>query len=68
MPERNVPSISHLRGAELEKVAKSLTAGSVEAVLADKEALVALKAEDLKKVSDILASAPALHCGGFGCG
>jgi len=36
MPERNVPDISHLRGADLERVARSLTAGTVEAVLADK--------------------------------
>lgn len=68
MPERKVPDLSHLRGTELERVARSLTAGTVETVLADKESIVALKAEELKKVSDILASAPVANCGGFGCG
>lgn len=68
MAERTVPDISHLRGAEVEKVAKALTSGTVMAVLENADALVALKAEDLKKVSDILAVAPVAHCGGFGCG
>ena len=68
MADRNAPDLSHLRGAEIERIARSLTAGTVEAVLADKDALVALKTEDLKKISDLLAVSPAANCGGFGCG
>jgi hypothetical protein len=68
MPERTVPDISHLRGAEVEKVAKALTSGTVSAVLEHKDALIGLKTEDIKKITDVLASAPVAHCGGFGCG
>jgi hypothetical protein len=68
MSERVVPDISHLRGAEVERIAKALTSGTVMSVLEYKDALVALNAEDLKKIADVLAVAPAAHCGGFGCG
>ncbi len=68
MSKRNVPDLTHLRGADLERVAKSLTAGTVEAVLADKESIINLKADELKKLSEILAVSPVAHCGGFGCG
>ncbi len=68
MTERNVPDISHLRGAELERVARSLSAGTLEVILGDKEALIALKTDDLKKLSEILAMAHVPNCGGFGCG
>jgi hypothetical protein len=68
MADRTVPDLSHLRGAELEKVVRSLTAGTIETVIANREAIIALKTEDLKKLNDVLASIPVAHCGGLGCG
>jgi hypothetical protein len=68
MAERNTPDLSHLRGAEIEKIAKALVAGTVSTVLDNKEALIGLKAEELKKLTDIRAHVPVADCGGIGCG
>lgn len=64
---RGVPDLSHLSGRELERVALSLSAGPLEAVLARKDEVLALQTDEIQKLAD-LASSVRSNCGGFGCG
>ena len=61
------PDLSHLSGKEIEKVAEALSSANLRTILSHRDELLALKTEDLAKLTD-LATAARSNCGGFGCG
>lgn len=67
MPRTDNPDLSHLSGAEIEKVAKSIASANLKTIIENRDALVGLKTEELQKLVD-LASASRANCGGLGCG
>ncbi|MBC7280965.1 hypothetical protein [Hoeflea sp.] len=67
MGSRDAPDLSHLSGRDIEKVAEAIGAGPIRALMANKEAIAAMSADDINKLSE-LAAATRANCGGIGCG
>lgn len=67
MADRQTPDLSHLSGRDLEKVAEAIGAGPLRALLAHKDAITGMSADDVNKLAE-LASASRANCGGIGCG
>lgn len=59
--------LAHLSGPEIERVAKTLVGGQVDAVLNRKDEILRLDAAELEKIV-AFAGATRANCGGIGCG
>lgn len=70
MPNNPVPNLSHLSGTEISKVAEALTSSKLKTLLAHRDEILAMKTEDLAKLTDFasIALKEMDNCGGFGCG
>jgi hypothetical protein len=68
MAARNEPpSLEHLGGAEIERVARSMASANLRTLIENKDAIVGLKADEIQRLADLAAAAGG-GCGGFGCG